>query len=382
MKQKDRQPLTEIELERYNRHIILDEIGIDGQLKLKNAKVLLIGIGGLGSPIALYLVAAGVGTLGIVDFDTVDYSNLHRQIIHSTYNVGKSKLSSSVQTLKGINPEIEIIAHEGPITSKNALDIIKFYDIVCDGTDNFTTRYLVNDACVLLNKINVFGSIYLFEGQVTVFDSNKGPCYRCLYPQPPQPGEVPSCAEAGVLGVLPGLIGLVQATEIIKLITGKGQPLINRLLLYDALSMSFRELKISKNQNCELCGKNPVIKNLIDYEMFCGLPSLQTLRSIKASELKNIIDSSRPHLLLDVREPHETSVAKIPGAKTLPLKSFNLEELNGIPSDQLIIVYCKAGVRSLQAIRILQDNGYQNLINLEGGIQAWSKLIDPELIVV
>lgn len=377
--------LSHQEVQRYSRHLIMPEVGYEGQKKLKHAKVLLIGIGGLGSPLALYLAAAGVGTLGIVDFDTVDYTNLQRQIIHSTEAVGKSKLESATQRIAGLNPEVNIITFETSITSENALDIIKDFDIVVDGTDNFPTRYLLADASVFLKKPLVFGSIYRFEGQITVFDSSKGPCYRCLYSEPPPPSLVPNCAEGGVIGVLPGIIGTLQTNEIIKLILGIGKPLIGRLLLFDALDMNFRELKIQKNPDCVLCGKNPTITKLIDYEEFCGVgtdspPDLNQEEIIFPSELAKLIRSNTPIQIIDVREPHEAEISKIKASILIPVDEIE-QRANELDQNQLIILHCRTGVRSTRALIKLKSFGFTKLKNLQGGINAWANEIDKTLPV-
>ncbi len=375
--------LSKEEILRYSRHLIMPEVAMEGQLKLKQAKVLLIGAGGLGAPLALYLAAAGVGTLGIVDFDVVDFTNLQRQIIHDTNDVGRPKLESARDTLHDINPHVEVIAHEARLTSENALEIFKDYDIVADGTDNFPTRYLVNDACVLLGKPNVYGSIFRFEGQASVFYAEQGPCYRCLYPEPPPPGLVPSCAEGGVLGVLPGIVGCIQAIEVIKLILGTGQPLIGRLLLFDALGMKFRELKLRKNPDCPICGEHPTIKELIDYEEFCGIRGEEqeyttTVPEITARELKQMMDEKKPFVLIDVREPHEYQICQLPGAQLIPLGEIprRMHELN---SADEIVVHCKMGGRSAQAVDFLMKSGFRKIRNLKGGILAWSREVDPSI---
>jgi adenylyltransferase/sulfurtransferase len=376
--------LTQEEILRYSRHLILPEVGMEGQLKLKQAKVLLVGTGGLGAPLGLYLAAAGIGRIGLVDFDVVDHTNLHRQIIHGTKDVGRPKIESAAETMHDINPNVELVKHEVALTSENALEIIKDYDLVVDGTDNFPTRYLVNDACVLLGKPNVYGSIFRFEGQATIFATEGGPCYRCLYPEPPPPGLVPSCAEGGVLGILPGLIGVVQATEAVKLIIGQGSTLIGRLLLYDALHMKFRELKLRKAPDCPICGPNRTITKLIDYHQFCGVPNPQAppepvapaKDEIDVVELKARFDRKDNFVLVDVREPHEWQIARIPGAKLLPLSELpkRAGELNKADD---IVVHCKSGVRSAKAIGILREAGFTRLTNVKGGILAWSDKIDP-----
>ncbi|MGD0892015.1 MAG: molybdopterin-synthase adenylyltransferase MoeB [Terracidiphilus sp.] len=380
--------LTTDDLSRYSRHLILPEVGMEGQQKLKAARVLCVGTGGLGSPLALYLTAAGIGTLGLVDFDVVDSSNLQRQIIHSTKDIGRKKLDSAEEKLKALNPAINIVKHDTMLTSANALDIIKDYDIVADGTDNFPTRYLVNDACVLLGKPNAYGSIFRFEGQASVFATETGPCYRCLYPEPPPPGLVPSCAEGGVLGILPGLVGVIQATEVIKLILGKGEPLIGRLLLVDALNMRFRELKLRKNPECPVCGENPTVTALIDYQHFCGIvpetPATSEGRIVKngipqitVKELKARRDAGEDVFLLDVREPYEYQIAQI-GGKLIPQNDVP-NRLAEIPRDREIVVQCRSGARSQRIAELLKQAGYQDVVNLAGGILAWSDEIDPSV---
>jgi sulfur-carrier protein adenylyltransferase/sulfurtransferase len=372
--------LSKEELARYHRHIIMPEVGLEGQKKLKKAKVLTVGAGGLGSPLSLYLAAAGVGTIGIVDFDAVEASNLQRQIVHSTDMVGRPKLESAAKRLKALNPHVEIAAHETKLTSANALDIFKEYDVIADGTDNFPTRYLVNDACVLTGKPNVYGSIFRFEGQASVFHAKEGPCYRCLYPEPPPPGLVPSCAEGGVLGVLPGIIGTLQAVETIKLILGIGKPLIGRLMLFDALGMEWRTLKLRKDPNCPACGKNPTITKLIDYEAFCGLkekPMAPSIPEISVKDLKTKLDKKEKFTLLDVREPHEYEVAKIEGSTLIPLGTLP-DNFAKLDKAQEIVVHCKMGGRSARAVQFLREKGY-NAVNVAGGINAWSEEIDPSV---
>ncbi len=374
--------LTNEEIRRYSRHLLMPEVGLTGQKKLKAASVLIIGAGGLGSPAALYLAAAGVGRIGLVDFDVVDESNLQRQILHGTSWVGKPKLASAKARLLDLNPDITVETHETVLTSANALEILKGYDIIIDGTDNFPTRYLVNDACVFLGKPLVYGSIFRFEGQATVFDARVGPCYRCLYPEPPPPGLVPSCAEGGVFGVLPGVIGAIQATEAIKLIIGQGEPLIGRLLLYDALSMRFRELKLRKNPACPVCGENPTIRELIDYEAFCGVPiyehEVRTEFDITPQELKAMLErDGRQIVLLDVREPHEWEICRLEGALLIPLRELP-DRLHQLDPTREYVVYCKTGGRSAQAARIMQAAGLR-VHNLRGGINAWSREVDPSV---
>jgi adenylyltransferase/sulfurtransferase len=377
--------LTTDDLSRYSRHLILPEVGMEGQRRLKAARVLCVGTGGLGSPLALYLTAAGIGTLGLVDFDVVDASNLQRQIIHSTKDIGRKKIDSAEEKLSALNPAINIVKHETMLTSANALEILKDYDIVADGTDNFPTRYLVNDACVLLGKPNVYGSIFRFEGQASVFATEAGPCYRCLYPEPPPPGLVPSCAEGGVLGILPGLVGVIQATEVIKLILGKGDSLVGRLLLVDALNMRFRELKLRKNPECPVCGVNPTVTALIDYEHFCGIvpetPQEKNVKNgipqISVKDLKARRDAGEDIFLLDVREPYEVQIAQI-GGTVIPQNDVP-QRLAEIPRDREIVVHCRSGARSQRIAEFLKQSGYQNVVNLAGGILAWSDEIDPSV---
>jgi len=377
--------LTTDDLSRYSRHLILPEVGMEGQQRLKAARVLCVGTGGLGSPLALYLTAAGIGTLGLVDFDVVDASNLQRQIIHSTKDIGRKKIDSAEEKLKALNPAINIVKHETMLTSANALDILKDYDIVADGTDNFPTRYLVNDACVLLGKPNAYGSIFRFEGQASVFATKEGPCYRCLYPEPPPPGLVPSCAEGGVLGILPGLVGVIQATEVIKLILGKGAPLIGRLLLVDALNMRFRELKLRKNPECPVCGTNPTVTKLIDYDHFCGIvpetPQEKNMKNgipqLTVKEFKARRDAGEQIFLLDVREPYEYQIAQIGG--TLIPQNDVPNRLAEIPRDREIVVHCRSGARSQRIAELLKQSGYTQVVNLAGGILAWADEIDPNV---
>ena len=373
--------LSNEEIGRYSRHLIMPEVGMEGQLKLKNAKVLLIGTGGLGAPVAMYLAAAGVGKLGLVDFDTVDVSNLQRQVIHGTKDIGKKKVDSAEETMKDINPFIEVVKYEVPLTSANALEILKDYDIVADGTDNFPTRFLVNDACVLLGIPNVYASIFRFEGQATVFCKDDGPCYRCLYPEPPPPGLVPSCAEGGVLGILPGVVGLIQATEVIKLILGEGQSLQGRLMLYDALAMKFRELKIRRNPECQ--GKCTVVKELIDYQQFCGVPHQEaplpapvSSTDIAPLDVKRLIDSGADFVLVDVREPHEYQICKIDKAKLMPLGDLP-KRLGELDKNADIVMHCKMGGRSATACDLLRASGFTKVRNMTGGIQAWAEKVDP-----
>jgi adenylyltransferase/sulfurtransferase len=372
--------LSNEEIARYSRHLIMPEVALDGQKRLKQARVLTVGAGGLGSPLALYLAAAGVGTLGIVDFDVVDESNLQRQIIHGTSDLGRSKMESAREKIEDINPNVKVEAFEEALTSENALEIIDGFDVVVDGTDNFPTRYLVNDACVLLGKPNVYGSIFRFEGQASVFYAEEGPCYRCLYPEPPPPGLVPSCAEGGVLGILPGAIGTIQATETVKLLLGIGEPLVGRLLLYDALSMRFREMKLRKDPNCPVCGENPTVTELIDYQEFCGIPQAQQadeVPEITVRELKEKLDNGQNVSVLDVREPHEYEVANI-GARLIPLGELP-ERLVELDRNDTLAVHCKTGGRSARAVQLLKEAGFQNVYNVEGGITAWSEEIDPSV---
>jgi adenylyltransferase/sulfurtransferase len=375
--------LSKDEILRYSRHLIMPEVGMEGQLKLKKANVLCIGAGGLGSPLALYLAAAGVGRLGIVDFDVVDFTNLQRQVIHGTADVGRSKLVSAQETIAEINPNVEVVGYPTRLTSDNALDLFEGYDIIVDGTNNFPTRYLVNDACVLLGKPNVYGSIFRFEGQVSVFYAQEGPCYRCLYAEPPPPGLVPSCAEGGVLGVLPGIVGCIQAMEAIKLIIGQGQPLIGRLLVFDALSIRFRELKLRKDPECPVCGTHPTITRLIDYEQFCGIrgeehTSMIGIPEITAQEVKKSMDEKKPFVLIDVREPHEFQICRIPGSKLIPLGEVP-KRMNELNSADEIVVHCRSGQRSARAVDLLIKAGFRKIHNLKGGILAWSDQVDPSV---
>jgi molybdopterin/thiamine biosynthesis adenylyltransferase/rhodanese-related sulfurtransferase len=381
--------LSNNEIARYSRHLLLPEVGLEGQQKLKAAKVLCVGTGGLGSPLAFYLAAAGIGTLGLVDFDVVDESNLQRQIIHTTKDVGRPKIDSAAEKLKALNPYMNVVKHETMLTSANALEIIRDYDIVADGTDNFPTRYLVNDACVITGKPNAYGSIFRFEGQASVFATNEGPCYRCLYPEPPPPGLVPSCAEGGVLGILPGLVGVIQATEVIKLILGKGEPLIGRLLLVDSLGMHFRELKLRKNPDCPVCGTNPTVTKLIDYNQFCGItpepkaesvtgPTVQNgIPQISPVELKRRLDAGDDLFVLDVREPHEYQIANL-GAKLIPLGDLP-NRLGELDPNREIVVHCKSGGRSQKASELLAQSGFKKLHNLAGGINGWANDVDPKV---
>jgi molybdopterin/thiamine biosynthesis adenylyltransferase/rhodanese-related sulfurtransferase len=374
--------LSKEEILRYSRHLIVPEVAMEGQLKLKAAKVLCIGAGGLGSPLALYLAAAGVGTMGLVDFDVVDFTNLQRQIIHSTADVGRPKLQSAADKIHAMNPAVELKLFETRLTSQNALELFRQFDMVVDGTDNFATRYLVNDACVLTGKPNVYGSIFRFEGQVSVFATQDGPCYRCVYPEPPPPGLVPSCAEGGVLGVLPGLIGVMQATEAIKLILGAGDPLIGRLLLVDALGMKFRELKLRKDPNCPVCGKTPTIHELIDYEQFCGIrgeekPVESNLPEITVEEFKRRRDAGENIFLLDVREPHEYQICNL-GGYLIPLNDLP-KRVHELDSSREIVAHCKMGGRSAKAVDFLRQAGFTKVKNLTGGIMAWADRVDTSM---
>jgi molybdopterin/thiamine biosynthesis adenylyltransferase/rhodanese-related sulfurtransferase len=391
--------LTNEEISRYSRHLILPEVGYEGQQRLKAAKVLCVGTGGLGAPLALYLAAAGVGTIGLVDFDTVDASNLQRQIIHSTATVGLLKVDSAEIMLKGLNPNLNVVKHNVMLTSDNALEIFADYDVIADGTDNFQTRYLVNDACVLLDKPNAYGSIFRFEGQASVFATKEGPCYRCLYPEPPPPGLVPSCAEGGVLGILPGLVGVIQATEVIKLILGIGDTLVGRLLLVDALGMTFRQLKLRKNPDCPVCGTHPTVTALIDYDQFCGIPKptstgplevaqnqevaavsvVDGIPQITVEALKAKLDAKENIFVLDVREPHEYPIANL-GAPLIPVGEIEkrIGEIASHKNDE-VIVHCRSGARSQKAAIELKAAGFTNVTNLSGGILAWADKIDPTM---
>lgn len=371
--------LTQEEVSRYSRHLIMPEVGVEGQEKLKAAKVLLIGTGGLGAPVAMYLAAAGVGTIGLVDFDVVDVSNLQRQVIHGTKDIGKKKIDSAEETMRDINPLVTIIKHEVALTSANALEILKDYDIIADGTDNFPTRFLINDACVMLGKPNVYASIFRFEGQATIFAAEGGPCYRCLYPEPPPPGLVPSCAEGGVLGILPGVVGLLQATEVVKLILGAGEPLIGRLLLYDALAMKFRELKLRKNPEC-ICATGDV--KLIDYEQFCGIPQQPEpppmSAEISPKDVKAMIDGQENFVLIDVRETHEFQIGRIPTSTLIPLGDLPKKVAELDPNANYVL-HCKMGGRSAKGCDILRQSGFKNVRNMTGGILAWSDQVDPSV---
>jgi molybdopterin/thiamine biosynthesis adenylyltransferase/rhodanese-related sulfurtransferase len=375
--------LSREEVLRYSRHLIMPEVGMDGQLKLKQARVLMIGAGGLGAPLGLYLAAAGVGHLGILDFDVVDFTNLQRQVTFSTTDVGRPKIEAAKERLSAMNPAIEITTYETRLTSENALDIFKDYDIIVDGTDNFPTRYLVNDACVLLGKRNVYGSIFRFEGQVSIFGAPDGPCYRCLYPEPPPPGLVPSCAEGGVLGVLPGIVGSLQAIETIKLILGAGDSLVGRLMLFDALGMKFRELKLKKNPDCPLCGTHPTITKLIDYEEFCGIrgeeapAAITSVPEMTPRELKQRLDRGDDLFVLDVREPHEYQICNINGY-LLPLGDLP-KRVHELDSSREIVAHCRSGKRSADAAEFLRKAGFRKIWNLKGGILQWADDVDPSM---
>ena len=376
--------LSKEEIERYSRHLLIPEVAVSGQKRLKQAKVLCVGTGGLGSPLAMYLAAAGVGRLGLVDFDVVDVTNLQRQILHGTRDIGSSKLQSAKETLSEINPNVRVDLHDTALSSENALEIFEPYDIVVDGTDNFPTRYLVNDACVLSGKPNVYGSIFRFEGQASVFWAQKGPCYRCLYPEPPPPGLVPSCAEGGVLGILPGIIGVIQATETVKLILGKGDSLIGRLLLFDALSMKFRELKLRRDPGCPICGENPTVDQLIDYEQFCGIgvgledEASDSECDIAPRDLKEWLDRGEEIFILDVREPHEFEICRIPGSTLIPIGQLQ-SRVGELDRDSHIVAHCRSGVRSTKAVKLLREAGFPSVENLAGGILAWSDDVDPRV---
>jgi len=377
-------PLSNDEILRYSRHLIMPEVAMQGQLKLKAARVLCVGTGGLGSPLALYLAAAGVGTLGLVDFDVVDYTNLQRQILHFTSDVGRPKLDSAIDKLTSVNPFVQVRRFDTFLNSENALEIFRDFDIIADGTDNFATRYLVNDACVLSGKPNVYASIFRFEGQASIFGTKEGPCYRCLYPEPPPPGLVPSCAEGGVLGVLPGLLGVIQATEVIKLILGSGDPLIGRLLLVDSLAMRFRELRVRKDPDCPVCGANPTVTALIDYNEFCGIrgeetatPASAAVPEIQVEDLKRHIDANDNIFLLDVREPHEYQICNL-GGYLIPLGDLP-KRIHELDSSREIVVHCRSGARSAKAVEFLRQAGFRRSSNLAGGILAWSDRIDPSV---
>ncbi len=372
--------LTPEEIQRYSRHLMLPEMGIEGQERLKESSVLCIGAGGLGSPMALYLAAAGIGRLGMVDFDVVEFSNLQRQIIHTTSDVGRSKLASARDKLESINPNVKVEAHETRLSSENALELFRNYDIIADGTDNFPTRYLVNDACVLTGKPNVYGSIFRFEGQASVFGVPGGPCYRCLYPEPPPPGLVPSCAEGGVLGVLPGLVGTIQATEAIKLLLGIGRPLVGRLLLFDALELKFREVRLRPDPGCPICGEHPTIDRLIDYEQFCGVGQVEEeeVAEVTVTQLRQELEAGRDLVVLDVRNPYEIDICRLEGSVVIPLPVL-MNRVDELDPEKEMVVHCRSGVRSATAIRQLQGRGFSKMRNLKGGILAWAGEIDPSM---
>ncbi|MEV8511079.1 adenylyltransferase/sulfurtransferase MoeZ [Dactylosporangium sp. NPDC051484] len=375
------------EVRRYSRHLIIPDVGVAGQKRLKNAKVLCVGAGGLGSPALLYLAAAGVGTLGIIEFDTVDESNLQRQIIHGQSDIGRPKAESARDSVREINPYVNVVLHNEALSNDNVLEIFAQYDLILDGTDNFATRYMVNDAAVLLGKPYVWGSIYRFDGQASVFWAEHGPCYRCLYPEPPPPGMVPSCAEGGVLGVLCGSIGTIQVTEAIKLLTGVGEPLLGSLMVYDALEMTYRKIKLRKDPNCAICGENPTVTGLIDYDDFCGAVSDEaqaaTIGStITAAELKEWQDSGKPIELIDVREPAEWEIVRVPGARLVPKGEFlNGNALAELPQDKQIVLYCKSGVRSAEALAAVKAAGFKDAVHVQGGVVSWVKTVDPSLPV-
>jgi sulfur-carrier protein adenylyltransferase/sulfurtransferase len=377
--------LTVDEVKRYSRHLIIPDIGMTGQKRLKNARVLCVGAGGLGSPALLYLAAAGVGTLGVIDFDVVDESNLQRQIIHGQSDVGRSKAQSARDSISEVNPYVQVVLHEEQLTSENAMEIFAGYDLIVDGTDNFSTRYLVNDACVLLGKPYVWGSIYRFDGQASVFWAEHGPCYRCLYPEPPPPGMVPSCAEGGVLGVLCASIGSIQVNEAIKLITGIGEPLAGRLMIYDALEMSYRTVRVRKDPECAICGKNPTITELIDYDAFCGVVSADAQEAasgstITATELKQMLDRGDDIFLVDVREPNEYEIVSIPGATLIPKDQFLTgTALERLPSDKKIVLHCKSGARSAECLAVVKGAGFSDAVHVGGGVLAWVNQVDPSL---
>ena len=379
--------LTQDQINRYSRHLLLPEVGVEGQEKICNSKVLLIGTGGLGSPLALYLAAAGVGNLGLIDFDVVDLSNLQRQVAHGESTVGKLKVDSAKARIADLNSSINVTTYNTRLSSENVMEIFADYDIIVDGTDNFPTRYLASDACVLLKKPYIYGCILRFEGQASVFDSRVGPCYRCLYPEPPPPGLVPSCAEGGVIGILPGIVGLIQANEVVKLILGKGESLVGRLLLFDALAMKFREMKLRKDKACPICGDNPTITELIDYEEFCGIRPVEESANdaemeIAVEQVKQMLDSGHGFKLIDVREPSEYEICKIAQATLIPLGDIEAkdpEKLNGLSPDEEIVLHCKAGVRSMKALKVLEEMGFSNLKSMRGGINEWSEKIDSSV---
>ncbi len=379
--------LTQDQINRYSRHLLLPEVGVEGQEKICDSKVLLIGTGGLGSPLALYLAAAGVGNLGMIDFDVVDFSNLQRQVAHGESTVGKLKVDSAKARIADLNSSINVTTYNTRLSSENVMEIFADYDIIVDGTDNFPTRYLASDACVLLKKPYIYGCILRFEGQASVFDSRVGPCYRCLYPEPPPPGMVPSCAEGGVLGILPGIVGLIQANEVIKLVLGVGESLVGRLLLFDALSMKFKEMKLRKDPSCPICGDNPTITELIDYDQFCGILPVEESaadleKEIAVEEVKQMLDKKHAFKLIDVREPSEYDICKIEGATLIPLGDIEAKDtalLNGLNPDEEIVLHCKAGVRSMKALKALEEMGFRNLKSMRGGINEWSDKVDSSV---
>ena len=379
--------LTQDQINRYSRHLLLPEVGVEGQEKICDSKVLLIGTGGLGSPLALYLAAAGVGNLGMIDFDVVDFSNLQRQVAHGESTVGKLKVDSAKARIADLNSSINVTTYNTRLTSENAMEIFADYDIIVDGTDNFPTRYLANDACVLLKKPYIYGCILRFDGQASVFDSRVGPCYRCLFPEPPPPGLVPSCAEGGVIGILPGIVGLIQANEVIKLVLGIGDSLVGRLLLFDALTMKFKEMKLRKDPSCPICGDNPTITELIDYDQFCGIvpPSESSAdldKEIGVEQVKEMLDAKRTFKLIDVREPSEYQICKIDAATLIPLgdiEAKDISKLNGLNQDDEIVLHCKAGVRSMKALKALEEMGFRNLKSMRGGINEWSEKVDSSV---
>jgi len=379
--------LTVDEVKRYSRHLIIPDVGMKGQKRLKNAKVLCVGAGGLGSPALLYLAAAGVGTLGVIDFDVVDESNLQRQIIHGQSDVGRPKALSARDSIKEVNPYVNVVVHQEALTNDNVMEIFSGYDLIVDGTDNFATRYMVNDACVLLGKPYVWGSIYRFDGQASVFWADYGPCYRCLYPEPPPPGMVPSCAEGGVLGVLCASIGSIQVNEAIKLLTGIGEPLVGRLMIYDALEMSYRSLNIKKDPDCPICGENPTITELIDYDAFCGVVSADAQEAaagstITAAELKEMLERSDDVFLIDVREPNEYEIVSIPGSVLIPKDQFlNGSALERLPQDRRIVLHCKSGARSAECLAVVKNAGFSDAVHLGGGVLSWVSTVDPSLPV-
>jgi adenylyltransferase/sulfurtransferase len=373
------------EVRRYSRHLIIPDVGVTGQKRLKNSRVLIVGAGGLGSPALLYLAAAGVGTLGIVEFDTVDESNLQRQVIHGQSDIGRPKAESARDSIREINPYVNVVIHDEALSNDNVMDIFREYDLIVDGTDNFATRYMVNDAAVLLGKPYVWGSIYRFDGQASVFWAENGPCYRCLYPEPPPPGMVPSCAEGGVLGVLCASIGSIQVTEAIKLLTGIGEPLLGSLVVYDALEMTYRKIKVRKDPNCAICGENPTVTGLIDYEDFCGAVSEEAQSAvvgstITATELRDWLESGKSIDLIDVREPAEWEIVRIPGAHLIPKGEFlNGTALAELPQDKQIVLYCKSGVRSAEALAAVKAAGFRDAVHVQGGVVSWIKTVDPSL---